>query len=821
MILNQNALPTGSYPWRATTGCTWAYQTFVLPNGYQRGALDDEKSIPDLSGLQFYVNIDDGFAESASLEFVFQYYDTGWITLSSGLTIGSHTDGDCWFDVIFPTSVPISSFMVTGLFRIGISAPSLFGLELDAPVDINQDGDYIIKGQKFSVDLVEDVPYPIVIGTTPAYLMLRSGQVTYSIQQGINTFGYVSPSPLINQTSGQGQAYQTDELTPLLGATTTSSMSFRVLGLVGDSGTDFLGNEYRSAVIQSGAGNTDTTGGVSPVSGSTSSYYWMSPPFPSRFAVASRYFDMRPIQGAISYGTVNLIGNPGFEYDYPTSAPIWWTPVTSSATVLDQTVERGWAATGLNSLHMQYTFPTGINQNGVLSPTIPVSPITKGTQTPLTASVAYDIITSSSTVTLAIIFNFYDALNNLVSSSTNGTAGVIGTGTITASTVMPTTATQVAIGIVANSTATGSFEGYVDNIQLTATASALSYFDGDQLGYTWSAQRGASASVQTIQPTTQDQAIVIDSVLVDAITPNMTFNVYYTNDDSGTADIMAESDWETKLWTRVPRVFICDQRQQYAFPGPIKAKYMKVEFTNLQAKSYDPGPFQQPVNYKKFPTWVANFFFAEMRAPSFIVDQIDVQYDALDFAYNYYLDDLHQNPDQPVSAPQGAAAQLTSYFQNSTPSNAVDATTLANINLTMNQFAQKQSDALDYTNLLGAYVKNLYSGLQAPNSTSEASFLQPIDYSTVSTTVREPIIFEQSIPAMYFFLTCRHSYKEISSSFDHNRAYFAGVNSIAFIRHNYTTAADSPLYIESGGDTLNAELNDFVVDSDNNWFSYE
>jgi hypothetical protein len=39
---------------------------------------------------------------------------------------------------------------------------------------------------------------------------------------------------------------------------------------------------------------------------------------------------------------------------------------------------------------------------------------------------------------------------------------------------------------------------------------------------------------------------------------------------------------------------------------------------------------------------------------------------------------------------------------------------------------------------------------------------------------------------------------------------FVGVKEIAFLRDRYTQAYDTNLYIESAGDTVNIERNDFV-----------
>jgi hypothetical protein len=73
---------------------------------------------------------------------------------------------------------------------------------------------------------------------------------------------------------------------------------------------------------------------------------------------------------------------------------------------------------------------------------------------------------------------------------------------------------------------------------------------------------------------------------------------------------------------------------------------------------------------------------------------------------------------------------------------------------------------------------------------------------------------------MFFFLTCRHAYKEVAANFDTNKAYFAGTNDIEFLRSNYDIVSDQELYIESGVDTFNALRNDFVLDDSGDWYTY-
>src|ERR1700747_1297163 len=101
--------------------------------------------------------------------------------------------------------------------------------------------------------------------------------------------------------------------------------------------------------------------------------------------------------------------------------------------------------------------------------------------------------------------------------------------------------------------------------------------------------------------------VVVDSILLDPITPNITFNVYYSND--GDPESIPDN-WDGKLWTRVPQVYQAKKRDTYYLPRPVTAKYFKIEFTNLQAQSYR-TKVNAPVQYRRFPSWVLDYFLLQ------------------------------------------------------------------------------------------------------------------------------------------------------------------------------------------------------------------
>lgn len=363
-----------------------------------------------------------------------------------------------------------------------------------------------------------------------------------------------------------------------------------------------------------------------------------------------------------------------------------------------------------------------------------------------------------------------------------------------------------------------TFDFYVDDVIFTQSLQPIPYFDGDYVGAKWEGQFGHSGSVQISDGGPGENTVVIDSVLLDPLTPNIAFSVYYSTE--GTAEKnTTETEWERKLWSRVPKTFIANQRQTYVFPEPITAKFVKIEYSYLQAQSYNPGQNQLPTTYKKFPKWVADFFIAQMQEPQFIANTVGVNYDSLDFAYNYFLDDLKQEPAAPVAAPTSVVSTLTQFFNEELETNKVDVSTLAKINLVMQMFTQPPGAQANANTLLGNKVRKIaLSTTNYPVEKSTPTIAENL--SVVSTLNRDNIVFEQGLPIMYFFITCRHYYKELTATFEHNRAYFAGVKEVAFIRDNYTTTYDGELYIETGGDDTNTELNDFVVEPEGGWFTY-
>lgn len=813
VVVDQNAPVTGSINWRsAPYNSQTVYQTFWLPNNYEMGTTSIEQRFPDLSGFQVMVSVDVGYDLTATLNYTLDYYvlGSGWTNLTSGVTIGCHVGGQCWFDVIFPESVPMNGSIASSQMRFGITTTSSIGSTLQMPVTTVAPGTYLVGTTTVYANLISEVPYPVEINGVMGFLYNYQGTITYSVQEGVGTLWYTTSSPLLPS----GYAYRSDCSTPLLGTGTTASLDFRILSLSADSGTDFLGNGYRSCVIRDSGANTDT-----------GSSHWMSTAQPSSFAVVSRYFDVRPVPSSPVIGVINMATNPSLEYDtYASTTPFAWAANDWGVTRNNLQVVGSWAQNGVQSLRSTSTFTNNAisptPNSGVISPASGTAGWNAQAGTTYSAECVVNVLSlpgSSSGVTLSLAW--YNTVGALISISSSNAATVTGVQVLSINGIVaPATTVYVAVVVSCSGAVAGTLDFILDSVQLTTTPTVVPYFDGDTPGCGWLGQVGHSISTQ-FADVVPGNSIVIDSVLVDPITPNMAFNVYYSTDDSGDGPTMIEADWEQKLWTRVPQAYVATSRQQYVFPEPIIANYVKLEFTNLPAQTYSSSTFQQPTLYKKFPTWVADYFILQLELPSFVAGLVNVQNDALTFAYNYYLDDLDQSPSSPVALPTDTVA-LSNYFSQGA-SGLVDATTLSQINFVMSSFQVPTGSLVNPNSILGSATQQIVGNVgSAPSLTVEVPTPSDVDYSIVSTLQRESVLFDQSMPVMFFFIPCRHTYKELSATFTTGKAYYAGTNDIAFLRSNYATTTDSDLYVESGGDTANALRNDFFSSSDGNWETY-
>jgi len=315
-----------------------------------------------------------------------------------------------------------------------------------------------------------------------------------------------------------------------------------------------------------------------------------------------------------------------------------------------------------------------------------------------------------------------------------------------------------------------------------------------------------------------DDAVVVDQLLLDPVTPGVWFHVYYSNDPIPGTD---EKSWDNLLWERVPSTFLAARKDRHTLPRPITAKYVKIEFTHLQARYYSTGDFQIPVQYKKHPKWVFDYFMQvyaqQMNAAKYVKNVSYLEYDMMQLAYNYFLDDIRNQFASFEVSEDATDAALVNQFNATQPSldNLVDPDTAFKIRTLFRPFLRQPFNLGKAGNVLFDY------GFQtsAEEYSKERVIRQRAYTDEVTSLDREQVVVEKNYPVMSFPIQCRHKYRLTSAAYDQDLAYYAGVKEIAFLRDHYASRHDHSAYIESAGDNINVERNDFEL-VDFNWVTH-
>lgn len=228
--INQNVPPALS-TYVVNTNAQYYYQQFQLPANYQRSGTIP----PDITGVQACVNVS---ANPATASF-------NYVLLASGIS----------------TVVTSGTFIVTSGVNTGwqtLASGTTYGVHSDG------------------AQIWADIYFNQNVSVTP---QLENATFSIGLQtSNVDGWNYSAPNPY-----SQGAAYYSDNQTPL---TPNASFMFRLLSYSADAGTDWLGNSYRSVVINQSASNITTFGNPNP------DYYWLSKPNPSKFAVEAIYFDI-------------------------------------------------------------------------------------------------------------------------------------------------------------------------------------------------------------------------------------------------------------------------------------------------------------------------------------------------------------------------------------------------------------------------------------------------------------------------------------------------------------------------------------------------
>lgn len=302
--------------------------------------------------------------------------------------------------------------------------------------------------------------------------------------------------------------------------------------------------------------------------------------------------------------------------------------------------------------------------------------------------------------------------------------------------------------------------------------------------------------------------LLFDEIFVDPITSGPIVHIYYSNDD--------EPDPNYKLWTPVGQHFIL-RRGYLSLPRPIFCKYVKLEFSRLAAAPYNNTQYPEslPVFYRRFPTWVQDYFtqvFEIEPDNTFVNPRQNVEINLIDMGYQSNTElDLFDTQYEIVRNPvlMATAEDSKDFISAALLAEDRDSSQLFD-QVNFNSSLMWQSDLkenLDQTRALTRFVFTDQSGWQIENPLPT--------YDTV--TVQSEIDMTEhrkhkERPIMYFPRKCRHRYQEVLLPRTENICYFVAIREVIFYRRDYRLTNDDPYYVETFEDEIHTDQNEFTAE---------
>jgi hypothetical protein len=331
---------------------------------------------------------------------------------------------------------------------------------------------------------------------------------------------------------------------------------------------------------------------------------------------------------------------------------------------------------------------------------------------------------------------------------------------------------------------------------------------------------------------------VLDGLTIAPLTPGVTMSIYASQSNlSGNAPVTVD-DYDYLLWSPISNnTFQLKKQITIQFPAPVKASYMKLEFTALQPMPYAIPTFPPlpPQIYRRYPTWIElqfdnssvrqqvqdwwyrNSTPVERQILNELVDPVrEFEYEeGLMFA-NLNLNTPPANttitpPTPPIDVHTAPVNALITANAAAAP---LDTTTGRKIWLSglPNQYSASMLMNVNQDTILGKTVIAKFD----PNTfTNQSEQLPPAipassvpSVSSVSNRVSDAFSMLANTP-MRFNTTCRHVYRQDWGEFN-KKAYFVGINAVKFLRTDFTVKHDDYLIV----DTLH---DDFLL-TENTWF---
>jgi Carbohydrate binding domain len=280
----------------------------------------------------------------------------------------------------------------------------------------------------------------------------------------------------------------------------------------------------------------------------------------------------------------------------------------------------------------------------------------------------------------------------------------------------------------------------------------------------------------------------IDEIFIDPVFSGSDMHFYWSVDP--------QPDWESKLWHPVPIHYKCT-RGFHAFPYPVTARYFKVEFSNLTPIPYNTLEYPQllPPLYRKFPSWVQNYFSALTPdvLNSFLEEGQTVTIDPYDM-FKIQKDILATTRDQQVIKNEETSSDDTDEINQ-----LVDKITSGQDESI--QLAQETQIRFFPPTIWRDDLKNVLDLSRAASrivwQDSTDQFMvevvpeildAPDEQSAEDLTAERA---QKIAPVMWFPRVCRHGYQVVTGPFQAKIAYQVAIREVTFWYRGFVTPGNS------------------------------
>jgi len=346
-------------------------------------------------------------------------------------------------------------------------------------------------------------------------------------------------------------------------------------------------------------------------------------------------------------------------------------------------------------------------------------------------------------------------------------------------------------------------------------------FDGNRAGW-MSAPLPSPNAVEAlyfdVRKTSADTGVkeyqLIDAMRIAPRTPGVRMNIYYTKENLDGDKPQRRNEWDYMLWSPVSTTSYTLRRDEIIeFPTPIRASYMKLEFTNLRplpwrVPSYPPLPTQE---FATHPSWVERQYDSALQQNVdawFLRAATPVQIQVLETLKDPILEFEYKHREFQAALALGQIAddqlissQLVTPTSSDSPSGSskdlheIDSITGRKVWLnTPRQYQSSLLLSVDQETVLGQTVVGRFdsSRLQDPIEAFSVAGagMKILPFGKPTWLGGKGDIFnEEVIPPMQFNQTVRHVYRQEQAEFN-KKAYFVGIEEVQFLRSDYTVRHD-------------------------------